>query len=274
MTYGIEDRPQAEPSGFYGPYRGVVTNTQDPAGQNRIKAIVPQLFGNTTTETDWALPCQLPGLQSVPPPGQGVWIMFEGGDLNYPVFMGMWQPEPAVAPYEVAGAGASAVAQAVAQSEAFSTAALNAYVPLASNPAGQLIAFAGTSVASSSNVQVQNLIATASGFLKGGMTTGTNSLIVPMAGAYAVMGAVAYGSIPGLSSPFTNCMLFKNGSEVFQAGQGQNQGWFPTVTASALIVCAVNDALTLWTQQDSGSTINTVANGGNTSWLSAFLVSV
>ena len=72
-----------EPGGFFGPYRGVVTNTTDPAGQSRIKAVIPQLFGNTSTECDWALPCQLPGLLSVPSPGQGVWISFEGGDINY-----------------------------------------------------------------------------------------------------------------------------------------------------------------------------------------------
>ena len=88
-----------EPIGFNGLYRGLVTNTTDPSGQNRIKAIVPQLFGNTSTECDWALPCQPPGLQAVPSPGQGVWIMFEGGDINYPVYAGMWQAEPSVAPY-------------------------------------------------------------------------------------------------------------------------------------------------------------------------------
>ena len=112
-----------EPGGYFGPYRGIVTNTSDPAGQNRIKATLPQLFGNTSTEIDWALPMiSPPGLSSLPTPGQGVWIQFEGGDINYPVWTGMWQAEPSVAPYEVAGAGASAVAQ----SEAYTTAAIAA----------------------------------------------------------------------------------------------------------------------------------------------------
>lgn len=109
-----------EPAGFYGPYRGIVTNTMDPASQNRIKAVVPQLFGNASTECDWALPCQLPGLQSIPSPGQGVWIMFEGGDINYPVYMGMWQAEPSVAPYDVNGAASSAAAAAQAAAQAAS----------------------------------------------------------------------------------------------------------------------------------------------------------
>jgi hypothetical protein len=81
----------AEPIGFNGPYRGVVTSTNDPAGQHRIKAIIPQLFGNTSTECDWALPCQPVGPASIPTPGMGVWIMFEGSDINYPVYMGTWQ---------------------------------------------------------------------------------------------------------------------------------------------------------------------------------------
>ena len=104
----------AEPDHYFGPYRGIVTNTTDPANQGRIKAIVPQIFGNSSTEIDWALPMILPGLLSLPTPGQGVWIQFEGGDINYPVWTGMWQAEPSVAPYEVAGAGASAVAQSEA----------------------------------------------------------------------------------------------------------------------------------------------------------------
>src|SRR5208282_1674519 len=81
-----------EPGGFFGPYKGICTNNQDPGGLNRIKAVVPQLFGNASTETDWALPCSPVGYPALPNPGQGVWLTFEGGDINYPVYLGMWEP--------------------------------------------------------------------------------------------------------------------------------------------------------------------------------------
>jgi hypothetical protein len=59
---------------------------------SRIKAIVPQVFGNSTTETAWALPCSSPGAGvSLPAPGQGIWVTFEGGDPEYPVWSGVWE---------------------------------------------------------------------------------------------------------------------------------------------------------------------------------------
>ena len=85
----IPSSPQ--PTGYVGPYRGVVTNNVDPEGLDRIKAVIPQLFGNTSTECDWALPSLPVGYPpNPPPPGQGVWLVFEGGDLNYPVWIGVW----------------------------------------------------------------------------------------------------------------------------------------------------------------------------------------
>lgn len=104
-----------EPTGYYGPYRGVCTNVTDPEGLGRIKAVVPQLFGDASTETDWALACSPAGYTAAPIPGQGVWVSFEGGDLNYPVYIGMWQSEPALTPYDPAGAAN----QALIASEAY-----------------------------------------------------------------------------------------------------------------------------------------------------------
>jgi len=79
---------------YYGKYRGIVTDNQDPADLGRIKAQVPRLLGNV--ETGWALPC-LPyggtseqGLYFVPDRGATVWIEFEGGDLAYPIWTGTW----------------------------------------------------------------------------------------------------------------------------------------------------------------------------------------
>lgn len=89
-------------------YRGVCTRNNDPAGRLRIRAKVPSLLG--TEETNWALPCLPPGwrdglatdhsdpdgdhghtlVQRVPAVGERVWVMFENGDLTYPVWLGVW----------------------------------------------------------------------------------------------------------------------------------------------------------------------------------------
>lgn len=80
-----------EPQRFYGKYRGTVLNNVDPMQQGRIQAIVPDVAG--LAPTSWALPC-LPlagintGLFTVPPLGAGVWIEFEKGDPDFPVWVG------------------------------------------------------------------------------------------------------------------------------------------------------------------------------------------
>ena len=80
-------------SSLFGKYRGTVVNNIDPLGMGRIIAAVPEVFG--TAVTDWALPA-FPfaglnhGLILVPNVGDGVWIEFEQGDPNYPIWTGSW----------------------------------------------------------------------------------------------------------------------------------------------------------------------------------------
>lgn len=105
---------------FFGIYRGICVERD--MEKYRIKAVIPQVTG--TDSTGWAWPC-LPvtfkeGPQAHPPHshfvptvgwsddnipqehmpltipdtvfpevGSGVWIMFEGGDPSYPVWMGV-----------------------------------------------------------------------------------------------------------------------------------------------------------------------------------------
>ena len=71
---------------FFGPYRGIVMNNNDPSGMMRIKAHVPEVLGEL--ETSWALPCVPPGVKSVPSMGALVWIEFEAGDPSRPIWMG------------------------------------------------------------------------------------------------------------------------------------------------------------------------------------------
>jgi uncharacterized protein involved in type VI secretion and phage assembly len=79
---------------YYGKYRAVVTNNEDPEMRGRLKVNVPSLLGET--EIGWAMPC-LPygggadrGYYMVPEPGDGVWVEFEAGRLSYPIWSGTW----------------------------------------------------------------------------------------------------------------------------------------------------------------------------------------
>jgi uncharacterized protein involved in type VI secretion and phage assembly len=81
---------------FYGKYRGTVFNNADPELRGRLQAVVTDVLG--MTPTTWALPC-LPmatgtgppmGIFCVPPIGAGVWMEFEHGDPDKPIWSGCW----------------------------------------------------------------------------------------------------------------------------------------------------------------------------------------
>ena len=76
---------------YYGKYRGTVTNNVDPMLTGRIQAIVPDV--SQIALTSWCMPCfPMTGIQTgciaVPPIGAGVWIEFERGDPDYPIWTG------------------------------------------------------------------------------------------------------------------------------------------------------------------------------------------
>lgn len=72
---------------YFGIYRGVVKNNRDPKNQRRLKVSIPQLTG--TEITDWIDSVEPSNLSvDVPVIGQGVWIQFIGGSLNYPIWIG------------------------------------------------------------------------------------------------------------------------------------------------------------------------------------------
>jgi uncharacterized protein involved in type VI secretion and phage assembly len=76
---------------FYGKYRGVVTANNDTLFLGRIRATVQDVLG--PNESGWAMP-SLPfagqgvGLFLLPPVGASVWIEFEHGDPEYPIWSG------------------------------------------------------------------------------------------------------------------------------------------------------------------------------------------
>ena len=78
-------------SPFYGKYRGTVINNIDPLQIGRIQAIVPDVAG--FFPSSWAMPC-VPvaginmGMFTVPSIGAGVWVEFERGDPDFPIWVG------------------------------------------------------------------------------------------------------------------------------------------------------------------------------------------
>lgn len=78
---------------FYGKYRGIVTDINDPLMIGRIRAKVPDVMGDD--ESGWAMPCapfggKSMGFFALPVTGAGVWMEFEHGDPDYPIWSGCW----------------------------------------------------------------------------------------------------------------------------------------------------------------------------------------
>jgi uncharacterized protein involved in type VI secretion and phage assembly len=86
---------------YYGVYRGTVENNIDPEQIGRIQATVPDAGG--LTPSTWITPCfpaagKSMGTFFVPQIGSGVWVQFEGGDPDRPVYSGCWWGETSELP--------------------------------------------------------------------------------------------------------------------------------------------------------------------------------
>jgi uncharacterized protein involved in type VI secretion and phage assembly len=86
---------------YFGKYRGTVFNNIDPMQMGRIQAIVPDV--TNVLPTSWALPCvPMAGPQcgelAVPPIGAAVWVEFEHGDRDYPIWTGCFWGSAAEVP--------------------------------------------------------------------------------------------------------------------------------------------------------------------------------
>jgi hypothetical protein len=76
---------------FYGKYRGLVVENIDPEQIGRVLVTVPDVLG--VIPSSWAMPCvPAAGIQAgcfiIPPIGSQVWVEFEQGDSNYPIWTG------------------------------------------------------------------------------------------------------------------------------------------------------------------------------------------
>ena len=76
---------------FFGKYRGRVEKNVDPERLGRLQVSVPSVLQDVST--GWALPC-VPyagpgvGLFAIPPVGANVWVEFEGGNVESPIWSG------------------------------------------------------------------------------------------------------------------------------------------------------------------------------------------
>jgi uncharacterized protein involved in type VI secretion and phage assembly len=72
---------------YYSKYSGIVTDNDDPEQRGRVKVQVPSVLQDVEA---WARPCLPYGHFFIPPVGTQVWVEFEAGDPNYPIWVGVW----------------------------------------------------------------------------------------------------------------------------------------------------------------------------------------
>lgn len=102
MEQTVERLVERVGSSYFGKYRGIVTDVDDPSNQCRIRATVPAVLGEQAC--GWALPAAPfagdgHGMVMLPKVGSGVWIEFEAGRLDNPIWSGAWwasgqRPDP------------------------------------------------------------------------------------------------------------------------------------------------------------------------------------
>lgn len=76
---------------YFGKYRGKVAANKDPFSLGRIQVEVPAILG--PGRTSWAMPCTPyagndVGFFMIPPIGSNIWVEFEAGDPDYPIWVG------------------------------------------------------------------------------------------------------------------------------------------------------------------------------------------
>lgn len=86
---------------YYGIYRGTVVNNVDPLQTARIQVMVPDVKG--PFPATWAMPCvpftgKQMGAFMLPQLGSGVFVQFEAGDPQRPVWTGGWWGDTAELP--------------------------------------------------------------------------------------------------------------------------------------------------------------------------------
>lgn len=78
---------------FFGKYRGTVLSNIDPLQTGRLLVQVGDVEG--LLPSSWAMPCfpftgQQMGAYMLPQIGSGVWVEYEQGNPDYPIWSGCW----------------------------------------------------------------------------------------------------------------------------------------------------------------------------------------
>ena len=78
---------------YVGKFRGTVINNVDPLQIGRLQVQVPDIGG--LIPSSWAMPCfpltgKQMGAYMIPQIGAGVWVEFEQGNPDYPIWSGCW----------------------------------------------------------------------------------------------------------------------------------------------------------------------------------------
>ncbi|MGN9809528.1 phage baseplate assembly protein V [Micromonospora sp. BQ11] len=86
---------------YYGKYRATVVNNVDPMQIGRLQVIVPDV--SHVVPTSWAMPCvPISGINNgtfaLPLMGAGVWVEFEQGNPDHPIWVGGYWGNPAETP--------------------------------------------------------------------------------------------------------------------------------------------------------------------------------
>jgi uncharacterized protein involved in type VI secretion and phage assembly len=86
---------------YFGKYRGMVITNVDPMQIGRLMVQVPDISG--LVPSTWAMPCfpvtgKQMGVWVLPQIGSGVWVEFEQGDPDYPIWSGCFPGSTADVP--------------------------------------------------------------------------------------------------------------------------------------------------------------------------------
>jgi len=79
----VED-PMTE---LFGKYRAIVVDSADPTGQGRLRVDVPSA-SVTSTWAEASIPPVPQSLLRMPEPGSTIWVEFEEGDIDRPIWTG------------------------------------------------------------------------------------------------------------------------------------------------------------------------------------------
>lgn len=82
---------------WFGKYRAFIRDNNDPERLGRCRLEIPAVLGTGEDNwSNWAYPCfpyggsEDMGMFLIPEEGATVWVEFEGGEVQYPIWVGVW----------------------------------------------------------------------------------------------------------------------------------------------------------------------------------------